>query len=127
MLKILVILAATGFFLNSGLHALLIAGYPLGEYVLGGKYVRLPSKMKIVSACFFLIWLVVGLSYLSYGQVLPDTVLGIFDKPLIILTTIFLFFAIFSNAFLTNSEKERKLMTPFCLIMFVLSCMILFM
>lgn len=126
MLEILSGIVAISFFLNAFLHLLLLLGFPFGEYVLGGQNIILPFKMRMVSAFFVSIWTIVGLSYLNYGQLIYSPVFTQFDRNLIILTTIFLFFAVFSNGLLTKSKKERKIMTPFSLITFVLSCILLF-
>lgn len=126
MIEILSIIIAISFFLNALLHLLLILGFPFGEYVLGGKNSVLPVKMRIVSVLLLVIWTIAGITYLNYGQLVHIPVFDQFDRNLIILTSVFLFLAIFSNGFLTKSEKERKLMTPFSLVTFVLSCIILF-
>ena len=126
MIEILSIIIAISFFLNALLHLLLLLGLPFGEYVLGGKNSILPVKMRIVSLLFLVIWMIGGICYLNYGQLVHIPVFDQFDRNLIILLSIFLFFAIFSNGFLTKSEKERKIMTPFSLLTFVLSCIILF-
>lgn len=112
MNTILVLLCSIGFFLNALLHLLLVLGLPVGEYVLGGQHKVLPYKMRAVSCIFIILWIVVGLSYLNYGEIiylLSNTI----AKTIIRLSTVCLFFAIFSNAFLTNSKKERCVMTPF--------------
>lgn len=126
MLEILSIIIAISFFLNALLHLLLILGLPFGEYVLGGKNIVLPFKVRIFSVLFLFIWTIVGISYLNYGQLIYIPVFKQFDRNLIILITAFLFFAIFSNGFLTKSEKERKIMTPFSLVTCALSCIMLF-
>lgn len=126
MIEVLSIIIAISFFLNALLHLLLIFGFPFGEYVLGGKNIVLPFKMRIISFIFLVIWTIVGISYLNYSQLIYIQVFNRFDRSLIILTTVFLFFAIFSNGLLTKSKKERKIMTPFSLVAFVLSCIILF-
>ncbi len=126
MIEILSVIIAISFFLNALLHLLLIFGFPFGEYVLGGKNMVLSFKMRIISFLFLIIWIIVGISYLNYGQLIRIPAFSQFDRNLIILTTIFLFVAFFSNGLLTKSEKERKIMTPFSLVTFVLSCMILF-
>ncbi|MGM0213500.1 hypothetical protein [Enterococcus sp. AZ109] len=126
MLAFLSLVAAVGFFANALLHLLLVSGFPLGEYVLGGKHVVLPYSMRIISVLFVTVWSVIGICYLNYGGFLNLTGLTSLDRNVIIVATIFLFFAIFSNAFLTNSKKERMVMTPFCLITFLLSISILF-
>lgn len=125
MIEVLSIIIAISFFLNSLLHLLLIVGFPFGEYVLGGKNIVLPFKMRIISFLFLIIWTIVGISYLNYGQLIHIPKFNQLDRNLIILTTTFLFFAIFSNGLLTKSKKERKIMTPFSLLAFVLSCIIL--
>ena len=126
MIEILSVIIAISFFINALLHLLLIFGFPFGEYVLGGKNMVLPLKMRIISFLFLIIWIIVGISYLNYGQLIQIPAFSQFDRNLIILTTIFLFVAFFSNGLLTKSKKERKIMTPFSLVTFVLSCMILF-
>lgn len=127
MLKILCFTLGISFFLNAILHFLLILGYPLGEYVLGGKHKVLPSKMKFISLFLSLLWTSIGMTYFAYGHI---AIIDFFSRGsqryLIIITTIFLFFATFSNAFLTESKKERIVMTPFCFIAFILNGIILF-
>ena len=126
MLEVFCFIAAIGFFANALLHLLLIAGFPLGEYVLGGKYVILPYLMRVFSVLFLIVWSSVGICYLNYGGFLDLTRLDSLDRIVILAATVFLLFAIFSNAFLTESKKERLVMTPFCLITFILSSSILF-
>ncbi|MEO1771294.1 hypothetical protein [Candidatus Enterococcus ferrettii] len=126
MLEFFCFIAAIGFFANALLHLLLIAGFPLGEYVLGGKYVILPYFMRVFSVLFLIVWSSVGICYLNYGGFLDLTRLESLDRIVILAATVFLLFAIFSNAFLTESKKERLVMTPFCLITFILSSSILF-
>ncbi|MGG5315524.1 hypothetical protein [Enterococcus sp. AZ072] len=67
MLEVFCFIAAIGFFANALLHLLLIAGFPLGEYVLGGKYVILPYFMRVFSVLFLIVWSSVGICYLNYG------------------------------------------------------------
>ncbi|WYJ87019.1 hypothetical protein A5866_002103 [Enterococcus sp. 12C11_DIV0727] len=105
MIEVLSIIIAISFFLNALLHLLLIFGFPFGEYVLGGKNIVLPFKMRIISFIFLVIWTIVGISYLNYSQLIYIQVFNRFDRSLIILTTVFLFFAIFSNGLLTKSKK----------------------
>lgn len=124
MNTILVLLCSIGFFLNALLHLLLVLGLPLGEYVLGGQHKALPYKMRAVSCIFIILWIVVGLSYLNYGEIIY-LFSNTFAKTIIRSSSVFLFFAIFSNAFLTNSKKERFVMTPFSLVTFICSLLVL--
>lgn len=126
VIEIISICLAIGFFGNSLLHLLLIFGFPLGEYVLGGNHSILPLKMKFLSGSFLISWLLVGVSYLSYGGIIKIGWLSELDRRIISITTIFLFGAIFSNAFFSNSKKEQKLMLPFCSISCCLSFLLLF-
>ncbi|MBO1304984.1 hypothetical protein JZO70_02340 [Enterococcus sp. 669A] len=126
MLEFFCLVAAIGFFVNGLLHLLLIVGFPLGEYVLGGKHVVLPYSMRIISGLLFIVWNGIGICYLNYGGFLHLVKLERLDRIVMLAATVFLFFAIFSNAFLTSSKKERLVMTPFCLITFILSSCILF-
>lgn len=126
MLECFCLIAALGFFANALLHLLLIVGFPLGEYVLGGKQTVLPYSMRVLSLLLLFVWNGVGICYLNYGGFLSLSRLEHLDRWVIIAVTVFLLFAIFSNAFLTNSKKERLVMTPFCLITFILSIGVLF-
>lgn len=126
MLEYFCLIAAVGFFANALLHLLLFVGFPLGEYVLGGKQAILPYSMRVLSLLLLFVWNGVGICYLNYGGFLNLSRLEHLDRWVIIAATVFLLFAIFSNAFLTDSKKERLVMTPFCLITFILSIGILF-
>lgn len=126
MLEFFCLIAAIGFFANALLHLLLIVGFPLGEYVLGGKHVVLPYSMRSISGLFLIIWSGVGICYLNYGGFLSLSRLAHLDKIVIVAATVFLFVAIFTNAFLTESKKERLVMTPFCLFTFLISSGVLF-
>ncbi|MHC5229728.1 hypothetical protein ACYSNW_15800 [Enterococcus sp. LJL99] len=124
-MKLLSAVMAIAFFANAFLHVLLILGYPLGEFVPGGKYKILPKKMKKISGCLIILWLFIGLCYLSFGKIIKQSMFNLFDRNIIICATLFLFCAIFSNGFLTKSKKERLVMTPFCVISFIISIILL--
>lgn len=124
-MTILCIFAAMGLFANALLHLLLLLGFPLGEYVLGGKYRRLPYRMRIISLVLFFLWNFIGLCYLNYGNIFTAPWTGKTTEAVLLFSTIFFFVVIFSNAFLTNSRKERLVMTPLCLFLFLISLVLL--
>lgn len=109
------IICFVNFVLNSFLHTLLLFGAPLGEYVLGGQHVVFPIEMRLASFILMFLWGYIAYIYLVQG--------GLTRRKntkktyvIIIATTIFMIFAVFSNAFLTTSIKERNLMTPLALV-----------
>lgn len=116
------IIMAFGFAL---LQFSLVLGAPFGEYVLGGSHKVLPPKMRLVSAAFSFIFVIVGLSYLQkagrIGAILSPTLLNV----LLIVYTLFLAYAIIGNGFLTKSKKEKYVMTPLSIIGFVSSVVVL--
>ena len=101
-------------------------GAPFGEYVLGGKNKVLPANMRFVSATFTLIFILVGLIYLQKGSVLNIGFNPMFVNIFIIVNTLFLAYAIVGNGLLTKSKKEKYVMTPFSIIQFVGSMIVIF-
>jgi hypothetical protein len=108
------------------LHILLLLGFPLGEYVLGGENRVMPKNKRYLNVIFSAIWLFAIIVYLEKGEFI-----SFFNNPLLtdilfIVFTIFFGIAIFSNGFLTSSKKEKYVMTPLCILIFVCSVLIFF-
>ena len=108
------------------LHILLLLGFPLGEYVLGGENRVMPKNKRYLNVIFSAIWLFAIIVYLEKGGLI-----GFFNNPLLtdilfIVFTVFFGLAIFSNAFATSSKREKYVMTPLCIIIFVCSVLMFF-
>lgn len=112
--KLLATICSTIFALNSLLHAALILGAPLGEYVLGGQHVVYPLEMRLISLLLMFLWAYVAYAYLQQGNIMKNSTQK--TRTIIILSTIFMIFAIFSNGFITTSKKEKALMTPLAIV-----------
>lgn len=109
MLEFFCLMAAMGFFANALLHLLLIAGFPLGEYVLGGRHVILPYFMRLISGLFIIIWSGVSICYLNYGGLLSLSGLAHVDKLVIMGATFFYLLQFFRTAFLRIAKKNGSL------------------
>ncbi|MCS0791302.1 hypothetical protein NX021_24540 [Cytobacillus firmus] len=99
-------------------QVLLSLGYPLGEYAMGGYYKVLPKKLRIVSVINAVILLSMGFVFLQHTDVLN----GFNFLPTNILVwviTVFLGLNTIANL-LSQSKKERFIMTPLSSIAFAL-------
>lgn len=115
---ILSIVVAIMFVSISFFQVLLFLGYPLGEYAMGGLYKVLPKKLRIVSIINAIILLFMGLVFLQHTNVLN----GFNFLPTNILVwviTIFLGLNTITNL-ISQSKKERFIMTPLSSIVFIL-------
>jgi uncharacterized membrane protein SirB2 len=115
---ILSIVVAIMFVSISIFQVLLFLGYPLGEYAMGGLYRVLPKKLRIVSIINAIILLFMGLVFLQHTNVfnsfnfLPTNIL-------VWVITIFLGLNTITNL-ISQSKKERFIMTPLSSIVFFL-------
>ena len=100
-------------------------GAPLGEYVLGGQNKVLPPRMRFVSSTFCILFVCIGLMYLQRGNVIDLGFSPLLVNIVITINTVFLAYAIISNAIITKSKKERYLMTPISVVQFVNSIIVL--
>jgi len=125
MKKKLSIICSTLYLFNVILHLLLAFGAPLGEYVLGGFYIVIPLQLRIVNVFFFILWLYASYSYLAYAGILKTKTNLKIIRRFLIGITIFTSSAIFSNLFITNSIKEKILMTPLTIIVSLCSILLL--
>ena len=121
MKKKLSVICSILFLFNAFIHLLLVLGAPLGEYVLGGKYLVVPVAMRIVNLFFFFLWLFSGYCYLAYSKILKTWLSNTFLKHFLLGITLFTIIAIFSNLFITTSSKERLLMTPLTIVVSICS------
>lgn len=99
-------------------QVLLSLGYPLGEFTMGGYHKTLPKKLRIVSAVSAAILLFMGFVFLQHANVLQ----GFTYLPtniLVWIITIFLGLSTIANL-ISQSRKEKLIMTPLSGIAFVL-------
>lgn len=97
-------------------HILLILGFPLGEFSLGGKHKVLPIKLRYVSAASVVILLLMIILLLYLGGIIPlpyssriFKYAGYFVCGYFILNTLMNLFS--------PSPKEKYTMTPFSAVM----------
>ncbi|MFA9458962.1 hypothetical protein ACERJO_19675 [Halalkalibacter sp. AB-rgal2] len=99
-------------------QVILSLGYPYGEFAMGGYYKVLPKKLRIVSAFNAVILLFMGFVFLQHTNVLN----GSYFLPTNILVwviTIFLGINTIANL-ISQSKKERLMMTPLSGFTFIL-------
>lgn len=112
------IVVAIMFLSISVFQVLLSLGYPLGEYAMGGFYKVLPKKLRIVSIINAIILLFMGCVFLQH----TDALNGFNFLPTNILVwviTLFLGLNTIANL-ISQSKKERFIMTPISSIAFIL-------
>lgn len=107
-------------------YVLLILGAPLGEYILGGQYRVLPPKVRVVSGVLSCLFVFAGLIYLQKGSIINIGLDSHIAGGIIIVFTLFFAYAIFGNAVLTKSKKEKYVMTPISILSFICSVLVLF-
>ncbi|WP_054958469.1 hypothetical protein [Paenibacillus dakarensis] len=103
-------------------QVLLSLGFPLGEFALGGYHKVLPTKLRVVSAVNAIILLFMGLVFLQHTNVFD----GISNLPthiLVWIITVFLGINTLANL-ISQSKKERLIMTPLSSIAFIL-CLVI--
>ncbi|MQR94296.1 hypothetical protein [Fictibacillus phosphorivorans] len=112
------IIVAIMFVSISVFQVLLSLGYPLGEFAMGGFYKVLPKKLRIMSMINAIILLFMSVVFLKHTDVLYG-----FDflptNTLVWIITIFLGINTITNL-LSQSKKEKRMMTPFSSIAFLL-------
>lgn len=121
MKKTVAVICSTLYSLNAILHLLLLLGFPLGEYVLGGYYKVMPIELRFINLIFMLLWTFSSYTYLVYGTIISSNLNIKTARKIIIAFTTFTTIAIFSSLLLTTSPKEKYLMTPFTLLVSTLS------
>ncbi|MCK0472478.1 hypothetical protein [Halalkalibacter sp. APA_J-10(15)] len=99
-------------------QVILSLGYPFGEFAMGGYYKVLPKKFRIVSAFNAVILLFMGLVFLQHTNVLNWSYF-LSTNILVWVITIFLGVNTIANL-ISQSKKERLIMTPLSGFTFIL-------
>ena len=93
---------------------LLVLGLPFGRLAYGGKYEKLPSKMKIISIVGIVIFIFASLSVLERAEIII-----IFNNLMLVMVfvwiiAVYLAFITLMNA-ISKSKWEKLIMTPISL------------
>ncbi|WLR46456.1 hypothetical protein LC065_12805 [Halobacillus litoralis] len=97
------------------LYVLLASGFPYGDFAMGGKYKVLPKPMRVASAISVWIQLAAILFILQVGNVISIDFMAPMAKGACYFFALYLFLNTVMNA-LSNSNKEKLVMTPLSLI-----------
>ena len=93
---------------------LLVLGLPLGRLAYGGKYEKLPSKMKITSLIGIVIFIFASLSVLERAKIITLFNNLMFVTVFIWIIAVYLAFNTLMNA-ISKSKWEKLIMTPISL------------
>lgn len=91
------------------LYILLSLGLPYGEFAMGGKYIVMPSRMRVVCAISVIIQLIAILYLLQAGHVIS---IGLpFDRGVCYFFAVYLILNTVMNL-ISRSIKEKLVVTP---------------
>ena len=93
---------------------LLVLGLPFGRLAYGGKYDKLPSKMKISSLISIVIFIFASLSVLERAEIITIFNNLMFVTVFVWIIAFYLAFNTFMNA-ISKSRWEKLIMTPISL------------
>lgn len=93
------------------LYILLIAGAPLGEYAMGGKYKILPPKVRILALLAVLIQIFGIILLLQSADIIHALLASGIIKTACYIYAFYFSLNILMNL-LSKSKKERLVMTP---------------
>lgn len=100
---------------------LLVLGLPLGKAAWGGKYARLPAKLRLGSVAAMIILLFAAISILELSGLI-----SVFHNPGLVRIIVWIFTGFFTlntlGNFVSKSKWEKRIMTP---VAFLLSMMCL--
>lgn len=93
---------------------LLVLGLPFGRLAYGGKYEKLPSKMKIISLIGIVIFIFTTLSVLERAEIIIIFNNLMFVTVIVWIIAVYLAFITLMNA-ISKSKWEKLIMTPISL------------
>jgi hypothetical protein len=93
------------------IYVLLALGCPLGEFALGGKYMVMPPRLRIVCAASVFVVLFAVMIILQTGGILPLLFSMKTTKLICFIFAAYLSLNTIMNA-LSNSKKEKYFATP---------------
>jgi len=119
---IITIIVAIIFLSIAVFQVLLSLGYPLGEFAMGGYFKVLPKKLRMISAINAIILLLMAFVFLIDSKVI---IAYTFLPTNILVWAITVFLGVNSIAnLMSQSKKERLVMTPLSTITFLL-CLVI--
>lgn len=115
IIRTIAIIGAAIFAIATVFTVLVALGFPLGEFIMGGRHKIVPSEIRILCCVSAIVQILAIVIVLQTGNVIPVWF------PFKITRGICFFFAIYLSAnaimnFLSSSVKERLLMTPLSLL-----------
>jgi len=109
------IIAVAVFAIVSILQLLLALGVPLGKLAYGGKYEKLPTKMRIMSLVAIGIFALGSISVLERVGIITIFNNAILTLVVVWIIAVYLAFNTLTNA-ISKSKREKLIMTPLSLI-----------
>ena len=113
--EMLSIIAAVLLGIAAIVEGLLILGFPLGEFTMGGQYKVLPSKLRMMAGVSIVLQIFAGIIVLQAGGHIP---LMFVPKATQVICYIFAGYFVL-NTFMnlcSHSKKEKYIMTPVALV-----------
>lgn len=109
------IIGAITFFIAMILYVLLVLGFPLGEFAMGGKYKVMPKQMRIACAVSVLVQIFAIIILLQTANLLPLFFTWKVTKGICFFFAAYLSLNAVMNAF-SNSKKEKYIVTPISIV-----------
>lgn len=97
------------------INLLLICGFPLGEFTMGGKYKIFPKKLRIVLVIQLILQMFFVIIVLQTGKLIPLWFSYKATKMVCIVMAVYLSLNVVMN-FISKSKKEKYIMTPLSLL-----------
>ena len=97
------------------INILLICGFPLGEFTMGGKYKVFPKKLRIVLVIQLILQMFFVIIVLQTGRLIPLWFSYKATRMVCIVMAVYLSLNVVMN-FISKSKKEKYIMTPLSLL-----------
>ncbi|PQD97248.1 hypothetical protein CYL18_02785 [Pradoshia eiseniae] len=97
------------------LYALLVLGFPYGEFAMGGKYIIMPKRMRILCGFSVCVQLFAIIILLQTASIIPSLFTISLTKGICFFFAAYLTFNMIMNL-LSNSRKEKWVMAPLALL-----------
>ena len=108
---IIALIGSMAFIFVAILYALLALGFPYGEFAMGGKYIVMPKRMRIVCGFSVCVQLFAIIILLQTASIIPSLFSVGLTKAICFFFAAYLTLNTFMNL-LSNSRKEKWVMTP---------------
>ncbi len=112
---LIALIGSMAFIFVAILYALLALGFPYGEFAMGGKYIVMPKRMRIVCGFSVCIQLFAIIILLQTASIIPSLFSVGLTKAICFFFAAYLTLNTFMNL-LSNSRKEKWVMTPLALL-----------